>query len=109
MGPFEVPSNTGMRYIATFILKSTRYDMAYPMRNKVEVLTKFEEFHRNISAKTNIVIKRLRSDNGGEYKNAKMKALCEKLKISQEYTVPYNPEQNGLAERFNRTLREMVR
>ena len=57
-----------------------------------------------ITSKTNIVIKRLRTDNGGEYKNKKMAALCTKLKIAQEFTVPYNPEQNGLSERFNRTL-----
>ena len=62
-----------------------------------------------ITFKSNIEIKRLRSDNGGEYKNKKMKDLCERLKVAQEFTVPYNPEQNGLAERFNRTLVEMVR
>jgi hypothetical protein len=37
-----------------------------------------------------------------------MSIICERLKISQEFTVPYNPEQNGLAERINRTLCEMV-
>jgi transposase InsO family protein len=56
-----------------------------------------------ISIKSDFVVKRLRSDNGGEYKNKKMSDLCEKLKISQQFTVPYNPEQNCLAERMNRT------
>ena len=109
MGPFEVPSNSGMKYVVTFIIKDTRFVSVYPMRNKDDVVEKFQEFFNMITSKTDIVIKRLRSDNGGEYKNKKMTAICDKLKIAQEFTVPYNPEQNGLAERFNRTLIEMVR
>jgi hypothetical protein len=39
----------------------------------------------------------------------KMSVLCGELNVSQEFTVPYNPEQNDMAERLNRTLCEMVR
>ena len=109
MEPFEVASNSGMKYVATFIVKKTRFIVAYPVRNKSETAEKFHEFYKMITAKTGIVIKRLRSHNGGEYKNKIMKNICDKLKIAQEFTVPYNPEQNGLAERYNRTLIEMVR
>jgi hypothetical protein len=86
MGPFEVPSNTGMKYIATFILKSTKYAMVYPMRSKSEIVSKFDEFYKEIALKTNITIKRLRSDNGGEYKNKRMSELCEKLSVSRNYS-----------------------
>jgi transposase InsO family protein len=79
------------------------------MRSKSEILSKFEEFYKEITLKTNITIKRLRSDNAGEYKNKRMSELSEKLKLSQEFTVPYNPEQNGMTERLNRILCEMVR
>ena len=48
-----------------------------------------------IKAKSSIVINRLRSDNGGEYKSKKRKNLCDKLKVAQDFTVAYNPEQNG--------------
>ena len=109
MGPFEVASNSGMKFVVTFIVKDTKFISAYPMRYKDDVVEKFQEFYNRITAKTNIVIKRLRTDNGGEFKNKKMAAVCAKLKIAQEFTVPYNPEQNGLAERNNRTLIEMVR
>ncbi len=75
MGPFEVTSNSGMKYVATFIVTETRYVAAYPMRNKFEVVEIFQQFFKMITSKSNIEIKRLRSDNGGEYK--KMKDLCE--------------------------------
>ena len=109
MGPIEPASNSGLKYVVTFIVKETRFISVYPMRNKSEVVEKFQEFYNMITTKSSIVIKRLRSDNGGEFKNKRMKNLCDKLKVAQEFTVAYNPEQNGLAERFNRTLVEMIR
>ncbi len=51
----------------------------------------------------------LRSDNGGEYRSHAMKDHCKKNGIRQEFTIPHNPEQNGMAERANRTLVEMTR
>jgi transposase InsO family protein len=97
-------------YIVTFILKKTRYITVNPIRTKAEIKAKFEEFVKIISIKSDVVVKRfrLRNDNGGEYRNKKISNLCEKLKISQEFTMPYNPKQNGLAERMNHTLCEMV-
>jgi hypothetical protein len=59
----------------TFILKNTMYAVVYPIRNKSEVVTKFEEFRKEISTKTKIVTKRLRSDNDGELKNKKVSEL----------------------------------
>ena len=50
----------------------------------------------------------LRSDNGGEYRNHEMIEFCRHKMIKQEFTVPYNPEQNGMAERYDRTLIEMT-
>ncbi len=81
----------------------------YPNRTKAEVGAKFEEFVKLMSAKTEFVVRQLRGNNGGEYMNKKMSDRCERLKISQEFTVPYHPEQNGLVERFNHILCKMVR
>jgi hypothetical protein len=55
-----------MKYVAMFNLKNAKYEGVYLIRNKSKVETKFEEFYKEISTKTKIVIKRLRSDNGGE-------------------------------------------
>ena len=41
---------------------------------------------------------KLRSDNGGEYVNNKLTTFCTKKGIQQQHTIPYTPQQNGVAE-----------
>eukprot|EP00253_Pinus_taeda_P002143 PITA_02143 len=53
-------------------------------------------------------ILKLRSDNGGEYVNNKFINFCTENGIQMQYSVPYTPQQNGVAERKNRTLKEMA-
>lgn len=54
-------------------------------------------------------LKTLRTDNGGEYTAGKFQEHLKQHGIRHETTVPKNPEQNGTAERMNRTLVETVR
>ena len=54
-------------------------------------------------------IKVLRTDRGGEYQSTHFKELCDEKGIVHQLTMPYTPQQNGVAERRNRTLMEMVR
>ncbi|KAL5733206.1 hypothetical protein ACOSP7_032546 [Xanthoceras sorbifolium] len=58
---------------------------------------------------TGLKIKRLRSDNGGEYKDSRFREFCANSGIKMEKTVPMTPLQNGVAERMNRTLNERAR
>jgi hypothetical protein len=109
MGPITPTSVSGNKYVVTFIEMDTKYVKVYPMKSKNEVQKMFKIYHNHIKTETNLKIKSLRSDNGGEYKNKEMTKICQQLKIKQEFTIPYNPEQNGVAERMNRTLTEMVR
>ncbi|CAI7883837.1 unnamed protein product [Closterium sp. NIES-54] len=51
-------------------------------------------------------VKVIRTDNGGEFIGADFEAVLKKKGIQHQLTVPYNPQQNGVAERFNRTLQE---
>ena len=83
--------------------------MIYPLRKKSDVLSALTRYVQDIKMLTGTMIKVLRSDNGGEYRNAGMAYFCKSKSIKQEYTVPYNPEQNGMAERMKRTLVEMTR
>ena len=54
-------------------------------------------------------LKVLRSDNGGEYKSGEFDQYLKSEGIRHELTVPKSPQQNGVAERLNRTLGEMTR
>lgn len=51
----------------------------------------------------------LRTDNGGEYTSHEFSQYCKDQGIARQFTVPNTPEQNGVAERLNRTLAEKAR
>ena len=104
LGPFEVAGLNGSKYAVTFIDEYTKYSVVKYMSNKSQVLYKFKEYVAEAGTS-----QRLRTDNGAEYTAKQFKDYCRVSKIEQEFTVPETPQQNGVAERFNRTLVEMGR
>jgi transposase InsO family protein len=54
-------------------------------------------------------IKRIRSDNGTEFKNSQIEGFLENEGIKHEFYSPYTPQQNGVVERKSRTLLDMAR
>lgn len=107
-GPF-FPSHDGYRYYVTFIDDYTHMTNTYLLKYKSEVFDKFQQFVEQVEAHFNGKISRLRCDNGGEYTSKAFKSFCESKGIVIEYTVPYNPQMNGVAERLNRTICEKMR
>ena len=98
------------RYIYKFIyLYVPRCCAVYFFRHKYEALEKFKEFEAEITNPSGEKIKALRTDNGGEYLSKDFKVYLKFQGILHELTVPYSTEQNGIAERMNRTLTESVR
>ena len=79
------------------------------MKNKSEVLEKFKEFNSYAVNATGKPIKTLCSDNGGEHSSKEYKSFLKKNGIVHQLSVPYNPAQNGVAERMNRTIMESAR
>ena len=57
-----------------------------------------------VENQTSRKIKVLRSDNGGEYTKGEFVDFCASEGIRHEFTVPYTPQQNGVAERKNRAI-----
>ena len=57
----------------------------------------------------NKVIKTFKSDNGKEYKNKRIFNFCKNKGIHKVFSIPYNPQINGLDERFNRTIVDCTR
>ena len=109
LGPITPASKSGFSYVVTFILMKSRYVTVYPLRKKSDVVSAFKRFYQEIKTASGTSVKVLRSDNGGEYRNAAMNNFCKAKFVKQEFTAPYNPQQNGMAERMNRTLVEMTR
>jgi transposase InsO family protein len=79
------------------------------LKTKDGVLARFKEFKAQVENLTRRKIKVLRSDNGGEYTSRDFSDFCIEAGIKREYTVPYNPQQNGVAERKNRSIIEATK
>ena len=79
------------------------------MKAKDEVFNKFKEFKALVENISERKIKVLRSDNGGEYTSKKFKYFSREVGIKREMETPYNPQQNGVAERNNRSIIEATK
>ena len=109
MGPMETKSRGGSRFIVTFIDDFSRFIVAYYIENKSEVTDRFIEYKALMENQLSKKIKCIRTDNGTEYVNRRFSSGCRKSGITHQTTVPYSPQQNGLAERMNRALTERAR
>lgn len=108
-GPMSVESPGGSKYFLTFKDDVTGYRHVYFLQYKTDVFEKFKVFERLIANKFGRPMKIIRSDNGREFCNRKMSDYLAVRGIKQETTAPYTPEQNGKAERDNRTIVERAR
>ena len=108
-GPSPASSLSGIRWFVTFIDNCTRMTWVCPMKSKSEVSILFQIFHKQISTEYKATIQVLRSDNGGEYMGTELQAYLKLQGIIHQTTCPYTPQQNGVAERKNRHLLEVVR
>ena len=79
------------------------------MKNKSDVFETFKKWKTMVEIKTGLKVKCLRSDNGGEYIDRGFSEYCATHGIRMEKTIPGTPQQNGVAERMNRTLNERAR
>ena len=98
----------GASYFVSFIDDSTRKVWAYPIRTKDRVSSIFSDWLPMVENQTGRKLKCLRTDNGGEFKSDEFVKFCRERSIRCEYTTPYSPEQNGIAERMNRTIQERI-
>jgi hypothetical protein len=108
-GPIGIPSMGGAHYILTFIDDFSRKSDVFLLKKKSDALDSFRLYKRRVEKETGREIKVLRSDNGSEFTNNAMKAFLAAEGIKHELTAIYSPQQNGTAERLNRTLLEKTR
>lgn len=108
-GPAPIPTPSGARYFVTFVDECTRMIWISLLKNKGEVVCAFKELHHLIKTEYRKEIQVLQSDNGGEYINHEMTRFCQENLIRHQTSCAKTPEQNGLAERRNRQILEIVR
>lgn len=105
-GPMETPSAGGAKYFITFIDDYSRRVYVYFLKNKLDITLVFKKYKDEVENELEKKIKVLRSDNGKEYSNKVFSDFLAASGIKHQTSTPYTPEQNGLAERMNRTLVE---
>uniref|UniRef100_A0A2N9HS45 Integrase catalytic domain-containing protein n=1 Tax=Fagus sylvatica TaxID=28930 RepID=A0A2N9HS45_FAGSY len=108
-GPMNVRARHGASYFITFIDDFTCYGHVYLVSHKSEALDCFRRFMNLVENQMERTIKTLRTDRGREYLSEQFRELCENKGIRRQLTIPGTPQQNGVAERRNRTLLDMVR
>lgn len=108
-GPMRTTSMGGAKYLLQFIDDSSRWGQVYFLKRKSDVFQALQDFVVMMENQTGKKVKVLQSDNGKEFVNAAIDDFLKKRGILRRLTVPYCPEQNGVAERRNRTLVEMAR
>ena len=99
------PSLGNKKYFVTFIDDASRFCYVYLLHSKDEALDKFKVFKTEVELQQGSLIKRFRTDRGGEYMDT---LYFQSVGIIHETTAPYTPQQNGISERKNRVLKEMV-
>uniref|UniRef100_A0A0C9QD48 POLX_0 protein n=1 Tax=Fopius arisanus TaxID=64838 RepID=A0A0C9QD48_9HYME len=108
-GPFRVRALNGARYYVSFIDDCSRMCQVYFLKEKSGVLDAFKIFHKSAENQTGHRIKILQTDGGKEFCNRAMDDYLQSFGIERRVTVPRTPEQNGVAERMNRTLMDSAR
>ena len=103
-GPARVTSLHGYCYYVLFIDDATRHCTISFMKTKDETPTKVKQYLALIEHQNSFMPKAIRADNGREYINKDLCTWCLDRGIEIQMTAPYTPEQNGIAERWNKTV-----
>lgn len=106
--PSVSSSLSGNKYFLSIIDDKTRKVWIYFLRTKDETFEKFCEWKELVENLVDKIVKCLRTDNGLEFCNTKFDAYCKTHGIERHITCAYTPQQNGVAERMNKTIMEKV-
>jgi len=107
-GPITPISHSGKRYILTFIDDFTRKTWVYFLHEKSEALITFKAFKASVEKEIGTFITCLRTDPGGEFTSNEFREFFKTHGITRQLTASFMPQQNGVAERKNRTIMNAV-
>jgi transposase InsO family protein len=108
-GPITYISIGRSKYGLVIMDDNYRFTWLFFSRDKSETQGTMKRLLRRAQNEIDLRIKKIRSDNGTEFKNTQIEEFLGKEGIKHEFSCPYTPQQNGVVERKNRTLIDMVR
>ena len=108
-GPLPVTSMGGNSYFLTLLDDYSKLSAVRPIKHKSDTAAALIATLTQMENMSSYRVQRLRCDNGSEYINEELHSYCQDKGIKLETTVRYTPQQNGAAERLNRTLMDKVR
>ncbi|GKA04003.1 putative ribonuclease H-like domain-containing protein [Tanacetum coccineum] len=108
-GPTFVSSLMHKKYCLVVTDDYSRFTWVFFLTTKDETSEILKNFIKEIENLVDKKVKIIRSDNGTEFKNKVMDDFCREKGIKREYSVARTPQQNGVAERRNKTLIEAAR
>ncbi|XP_069108942.1 uncharacterized protein [Argopecten irradians] len=106
VGPLKLVTDRGNRFILTLVDYATRYPEAVPLKSieTERVAEALVDLYSRVGVPREIL-----TDKGAQFTSELMSEVCRLLSIRQLTTTPYHPQCNGLVERFNGTLKQMLR
>jgi GAG-pre-integrase domain/Integrase core domain len=108
-GPMSISARDGSRYFVTFTDDFSKYGYVYLMRHKFESFEKFKEFKAEVENQLGKKIKVFRTERGGEYLRGEFRGYLKAHGIVPQLTPLGTLQWNGVSERKNKTLLDMVR
>jgi transposase InsO family protein len=108
-GSISYISIGGSKYCLVIMDDYSRFTWVFFLQEKSQTQETIKRFLRRAQNEFELKIKKIRSDNGMEFKNSQMEGFLKEEGIKHEFSSPYTPQQNGVVERNNRTLLDMVR
>ena len=106
---FGCATTAGYTCMATFLDEYTDFSVVRLLKQKSDLPGALKAAVAFFETQTSAKLQRMRSDGGGEYVNGTTELFCAEKGVVHEKSAPYTPEQNGKAERLNRTLKDRIR
>ncbi|GJZ85581.1 retrovirus-related pol polyprotein from transposon TNT 1-94 [Tanacetum coccineum] len=107
--PIRVQTINGKKYILVIVDDYSRFTWVKFLRSKDETSEVVIKFLKQIQVGLNKTVRYIRTDNGTKFVNKDLTEYYERVSIFHQKTVPRTPQQNGIVERWNRTLVEAAR
>lgn len=99
----------GNKYLLVIVDDHSRYLWTIPLKSKANTFAAFRDWLKRIERSSNHKASVIRSDRGGEFMSGEFEELLRSTGLSRQLTIADTPQQNGVAERVNRSITEGVR